>query len=73
MVCDGAGGGVRMNKRTAHIKALRWVAELAETTIGSGFSAGEETEEDDDKVYEAMRKVCEELNRRADTLETRQK
>jgi hypothetical protein len=57
-----------MNKREAKIQALRFVASLAETSIGGGFEPAD-NEADDEKIFAAMREICQALENRADKLE----
>lgn len=59
-----------MNKRDAYAYALRCVADLAETSIGGGFEPTG-NEEDDERVFVAMRQICKQLESRADAMERR--
>lgn len=52
-----------MNKREAHVWALRYIAQIAESSIGAGFEPTG-TEEDDELVFAAMRQICTQERRR---------
>lgn len=57
-----------MNKRQAHIEALRCIVELVQAQVADGYEPTGHTK-DDEKIRAAILLICKEMGARADVLE----